>query len=94
MKPSWQRIGGIALLALLLLILEFGSLLLVGKLFPLPKGQGLQYVAHPFWALVGSCLTVIAFVVMMARQPDRRWRWFIGAFLLSLLIHLLIFVNP
>jgi len=63
MKKSWRYIGGIILKAILLLVIEVGIMLLIGQLFPLPKGQGLQYVAHPFWALVFSLLSVIPYAL-------------------------------
>ena len=94
MKKSWRFIGGIVLKAILLLVLEVGTLMLIGRLFPLPKGQGLQYVAHPFWALVFSLLSVIIYGIGAGRNPKQQWIWFLGAFAASSAIHLLIFLNP
>ncbi|MEL7531023.1 MAG: hypothetical protein AAFN10_06935 [Bacteroidota bacterium] len=94
MKKSWRFIGGIILKAFLLLLLEIGLLILISRLFPLPKGQGLQYVAHPFWALIFSLLSVIIYGVAAGRKASQQWIWFFSALGLSTAIHLLIFLNP
>ena len=84
---------GLLLLAKMLLVaaLNVGSVFLVARLLPLPKGQGLAYVAHPFFALVFGLLVAVAYFILSWIWPmHERWL-FIGALIASALISLLIF---
>ena len=94
MKQSWLYIGGIILKAILLLALEIGLMWIISQVFPLPKGQGLQYAAHAFWALLFSLITVIVYAIGAGLRPPKQWIWFFSALGISVGLHLLIFLNP
>ena len=79
--------------ALLVLLLSFGGLLLIAKLFPLPKGMGLQYVAHPFWAMVGIVLATIGYLISAFVRPLSESKSFWIALIASLGWSLLIFTS-
>lgn len=74
----------------LVIVLSFGILFLVAKIFPLPKNQGLAYVAHPFYALGGNLLAgIVYFVLSVSKRFSDNWLFWIcvgGSGLLSLLI--------
>ena len=79
------------LLAVLLFICGFGIMFVVARIFPLPKGQGLAYVAHPLWGLAGILLTSVVYVIGVNSRPERIWRWFAGGAVAILLWSLFVF---
>lgn len=84
---------GLMLLAKMLVValLNIGGVFLVARLLPLPKGQGLAYVAHPFFALAFGLLAAVAYFILSWIWPGYERRLWIGALAASLLISLLIF---
>lgn len=65
----------------------------VARLWPLPKGQGLAYVAHPFWALIGGGLSAVGALIACLKQPARWGWWLAGALALTWGISALIFLS-
>lgn len=62
---SKSRFGLMLLLKMLLVVaINIAGVFVMAKTFPLPKGQGLAYVAHPFFALVGGALAGVAYFVL------------------------------
>lgn len=84
---------GLLLFAKMLLIaaLNIGGVFLAAKLLPLPKGEGLAYVAHPFFALVFGLLAAVVYFILSWIWPVYERKLLIGALVASLLISLLIF---
>ncbi|MEO0468743.1 MAG: hypothetical protein AAF206_03910 [Bacteroidota bacterium] len=78
-------------LAVLLSVCGFGIMLMIAKAFPLPRGQGLAYVAHPIWGLAGIGLTALVYLLGVNRRPQRIWYWFAGGLLITLLWSLFVF---
>ncbi|MEZ4773417.1 MAG: hypothetical protein R3D00_09575 [Bacteroidia bacterium] len=86
-KYEWLiRLGKTALV----ILVSLGTLFLIAKIFPLPKNQGLAYVAHPLYALGGNLLAgIVYFILSSTRRFPDNWLFWIcvgGSGLLSLVI--------
>ncbi|GAB4405094.1 MAG: hypothetical protein OHK0039_05860 [Bacteroidia bacterium] len=83
-----------ALLSVLLWLVLVGWLYLTAHyLFPLPRGSGMQYVAHPFWVMVShSLLSLLCFIVLVygRYQPWRVWSL---AALVGMVVAVLVFAG-
>jgi len=69
----------------LLLVAGIAGLMLIGRLFPLPKMQGLAYVAHPAFALGGVALAGLVYLLLgLLKSPGegKAFWWGLGASLL------------
>lgn len=86
-------IGVRLLKGLIVLLLSIGGLFLIARLFPLPKGMGLQYVAHPVWALGGAALATLGYLIAAFARPIYEAKAFWMALLASLGFSLLIFTS-
>lgn len=83
-----------ALLVFLLVAgLGVAGLFAVAQWWPLPKGQGLAYVAHPFWALIGAGGAALVALLGCLTQPQRWYMWLIATTGASWLISALIFLS-
>lgn len=86
---------GLMLLAKMLLAaaINIAGVFVIAKVFPLPQGQGLAYVAHPFFALVFGLLAAAAYFIGAWVRPLFEKRAFLLAIAASWLVSLLIFVS-
>ncbi|MEM7369224.1 MAG: hypothetical protein AAF587_11540 [Bacteroidota bacterium] len=85
---------GIRLLkALLVLLLSLGGLFLISRIFPLPRGMGLQYVAHPLYALGGIVLATVGYLITAFVKPVNETKAFWISLTASLGFSLLIFTS-
>ena len=76
LSPGW-----VILKTVLLLVGTILGVFLAARLFPLPKGQGLAYVAHPFLALAGGgILSVVYLILGLAKSPgeNKVFWWGLG----------------
>ncbi|RMG72894.1 MAG: hypothetical protein D6722_04560 [Bacteroidetes bacterium] len=76
---------------LVLLVLGIAGVFLAARLFPLPKGQGLAYVAHPFLALMGGVVTGIVYLIVGLAKVKAENQVFWGGLLASLAWSLAVF---
>ncbi|MEM7658802.1 MAG: hypothetical protein AAF399_21945 [Bacteroidota bacterium] len=76
LSPGW-----VILKMILLLIATIMGVFLAAKLFPLPKGQGLAYVAHPFFALAGGGIISVVYLILgLTKSPgeNKVFWWGLG----------------
>lgn len=86
-----KRLGLLFLKGIGILAINIGLLFVIAKIFPLPKGQGFQYVAHPLWAIIFGIVSAVGFVLIAFFTNNNERNVFIGAIAGSGLISLFIF---
>lgn len=93
-NPSSGKRALILLLKLVLVAaINLIGVFVMAKLFPLPKGQGLAYVAHPFFALMGGLFTAVVYFILSWMRPRYERILLVAAIAISWLISLLIFAT-
>ncbi len=93
MSTNLQRILKAMLILILVAGLGFGGVFAAAWMWPLPKGQGLAYVAHPFLALIGCAVAAIAAAVAGVFYPEQ-WGWCLaGGLALTWSISAMIFMT-
>ncbi len=91
MTIKLQRIVRTMIALVLVTALGIAGVFAAAWLWPLPKGQGLAYVAHPFYALVGCGAAAIGAAVASIVYPDQWLWWTAGGLALTWCISALIF---
>ena len=86
-----KRFGILFLKGIGILAINIGLLFIIAKIFPLPKGQGFQYVAHPLWALIFGLIAAVGFILVAFFTKNSEWKVFLTAVVCSGLISLYIF---
>lgn len=90
---SGKRVLILLLKLVLVAAINLIGVFVIAKLLPLPKGQGLAYVAHPFFALVAGMLSAVAYFILSWIWPQHERTLLAAAIGISWLISFLIFAT-